>query len=352
MMAASDRLADIAFYEPKVRFFSDNAISVPGSSYGQRILSPRPGLNQLNAVIRRLKRDPHSRRAAISVYQAEDAVRKSKDIPCTFGIFYHVRDGRLTSTTLMRSNNAFVLLPYNLFEFSLLAEVVARQLGVPLGPLTHHAVSMHVYEENFLEAQDVVDCWGRGIDRPASNVEMPSDPKPLHQIRELVILEAELRHGSAALSGSNIEEWISKGASKLHPYWQQLYYLLLLHVAKRNDDRRALESLKTVIEEPWYSYLPSRAFEESLPSVSSTEEILALELEPEAYKARVIPVISTRRFSSLKSRAAEMEAKGDPVSWEQFAELQEHFLSTIAARYDEEVTPEEFAAALNRMRRD
>lgn len=34
MMAGSDRLADIAFYEPKVKSFSDDGIAVPGSSYG------------------------------------------------------------------------------------------------------------------------------------------------------------------------------------------------------------------------------------------------------------------------------------------------------------------------------
>src|SRR5687768_5860189 len=54
MMAGSDRLHDIAFYEEKVRFFTDDGVSVPGSNYGQRILQPRPGLNQLKAVIERL----------------------------------------------------------------------------------------------------------------------------------------------------------------------------------------------------------------------------------------------------------------------------------------------------------
>ena len=73
MMAGSDRLADIAFYEPKVSFFSDDGIAVPGSSYGQRILRSRPGLNQLESAIARLKQDPASRRAAISIYHPEDA---------------------------------------------------------------------------------------------------------------------------------------------------------------------------------------------------------------------------------------------------------------------------------------
>src|SRR5271165_3777848 len=38
MMSASNRLADIAFYEPKVKGFTDDGIIIPGSSYGVRIL--------------------------------------------------------------------------------------------------------------------------------------------------------------------------------------------------------------------------------------------------------------------------------------------------------------------------
>ena len=58
MMAGSDRLADIAFYEPKVSFFTDDGISIPGSSYGQRILRSRPALinsKQLSTGLRKTR---------------------------------------------------------------------------------------------------------------------------------------------------------------------------------------------------------------------------------------------------------------------------------------------------------
>lgn len=35
MVAGSDRLADIAFYEPKVMDYSDDHLTVPGSDYGR-----------------------------------------------------------------------------------------------------------------------------------------------------------------------------------------------------------------------------------------------------------------------------------------------------------------------------
>jgi thymidylate synthase len=130
MMAGNNRLADIEFYWGRaVTPFSDDAITVPGSSYGARMFSSSPGLNQIDAIIHRLQDDPSTRRAAVSIYQPIDAVRESRDIPCTFGLFFHVREEHLISTVIMRSNNALILLPYNIFEFSLLAEVIAQEVG-------------------------------------------------------------------------------------------------------------------------------------------------------------------------------------------------------------------------------
>jgi thymidylate synthase len=348
MMAASDRLADIAFYEDKSRKFSDNGISIPGSSYGQRILSPRPGLNQLESVIRRLKADLGSRRAAISIYQAEDAVRDSSDIPCTFGLFYLVRKGRLHATTLMRSNNAFLLLPYNIFEFSFLAEVVAAELEIPLGPLTHHAISMHVYDHEYEKAREVVAEWA---DPSAASTllpvpAMPVRPSPLEQIRLLAILEAELRHGSAGLKETNVEDWIDKGGEALHPFWRQLYFLLMLHVAKRNGDQGALGALESVIVDPWRTYLPESIFTTQPKDVRVPA--VALVAEPgEAPQSKFVPFYSTRAIQSLKTRATEWERrKRQKLDWTQYARAQEVLLERLAARggesFDDEISADEF----------
>ena len=351
MMAASDRLADIAFYEEKVRFFSDNGIAVPGSNYGMRMLSPRPGLNQLESVIERLKEDPSSRRAAISIFQAEDAVRESKDIPCTFGLFYHIRQGVLRSTTFMRSNNAFLLLPYNLFEFSLLAEIVAAELGVPLGPLTHHAVSMHIYDGDYAKAREVIEAWSpnKSVEVPKVPA-MPSNPTPLGQVTELVILEATLRHGSAGLNAGNVEEWIARGTDKLHPYWAQMYYLLLLHVAKKNRDRGALAALESVISDPWHSFLPADAFS---AVTQSRTDVPAWEMpDSSAQGGTIIPFFSTRSMQSLKVRVSEWEREASrKMSWNRYAKLQETFLKRLAARgpkgSESDISREEFLQILN-----
>lgn len=259
LMAGSDRLQDIAFYEDRVRYFSDDGITVPGSSFGQRILRSRPGLNQLACVIDLLRKDSSTRRAAISIYQPEDSGRDSRDIPCAFGLFYHVRRGQLEATTVMRSNNAFALLPYNMFEFSILAELIARETEFPLGGMTHSAVSMHVYDSDYETAQAVCNAYRAGIPAARNPVpKMPDSASPLEQVRELVILEALLRHGCAGINANNIARWISDGRDKLVEYWRQFYYILLWHVVNRRQNPGCLTTVEDVITEPWLSFLSDK----------------------------------------------------------------------------------------------
>lgn len=346
MMAGSDRLADIAFYEPKVRAYTDDGISVPGSNYGQRILQPRPGLNQLVSVINRLKLNRTSRRAAITIYHPEDAVRESHDIPCAFGLFYHVREDILHATTIMRSNNAYILLPYNLFEFSLLAEVVATEVGVQLGTLTHTAASMHLFEEHFAHSRTIATAAGE-LDRSSlpSLPPIPATDSPVEQIRTLVQLEAELRHTSANLGEGNVEELIRRGEGELNAFWRQLYYLLAVYVARQNQSGGALERLKSALTSPWLEYLPEDTFRTATPATE--REILSLELSPGAARPKVVPLHTTQTHRSLRENAATWEQRtGGKLGWEAFVKLEERFATAVAARGDGSVTFEEFESAL------
>jgi thymidylate synthase len=133
MLSGSDRLKDIEYYEPRAAGFSDDTLTVPGSNYGTRLFMPEPGLDQIKEVVRRIESEPGTRRAAAVIYRPEDASRASRDIPCAFGMAFHPRSGQLHMTMIMRSNAAWGLLPYNVFEFTLLGEVVSVVADVPLG---------------------------------------------------------------------------------------------------------------------------------------------------------------------------------------------------------------------------
>ncbi|HVT19057.1 MAG TPA: thymidylate synthase [Thermoanaerobaculia bacterium] len=229
MVAGSDRLEDIAFYEPMVRRYTDNNISVPGSSYGMRLFQPRPGVNQIEGVTQRLSADKTSRRAAAVIWSPDDAVRESRDIPCAFGVFFHVRANKLISTLVMRSNNAVTLLPFNVFEFSLLGEMIARSVGADLGPFVYTAVSMHVFDRDRTRAEEIIAAYDTTKVITKVMPPMPSDPPPIEQANRLAQLEAKMRHSHANFTEATTQSLLSEATDYLDSYWLAFYRVLLSH---------------------------------------------------------------------------------------------------------------------------
>jgi thymidylate synthase len=228
-MAGSDRLADVEFYDANARRFSDDGVTVPGSCDGARLLHPRPGLNQLERVVELLRREAGSRRAVAAIYQPEDAGRRSRDIPCAIALAYNLREDGLHATTIMRSSNALKVLPYDLFLFSLLAEVVAAELEVEPAGYHQFAVSLHVYAEDVPQAEAVVAAGappGRAAMRP-----VPADP--FGQLSRLVQLEQELRAGHLLAGRAWVKEHDQRIDRTLAPFWQDFARVLLLHAVRR-----------------------------------------------------------------------------------------------------------------------
>lgn len=229
LAAGNNRLEDIAFYEPKVKGFTDDGLTVPGSDYGHRIFQPRPNLNQVQGVVDRLRNNPGSRQAAIVVWQPEDAVRESRDIPCTFGMFFHIRDNKLNMCVNMRSNNAFRILPFNLFEFTMLHELIATELSVVLGDYVHWAASMHVYHNE----REWTPTSNLALGVVSKSIVMPNMPfrEPLKQVQLLTQLEAQLRH----CCSPNQFNQIMSDALQLDDYWLKLFGVLACWCAAAKD---------------------------------------------------------------------------------------------------------------------
>jgi thymidylate synthase len=228
LMSGNSRVEDIAYYEPKVANFTDDGLNVPGSNYGARLMNPLPGVNQIEGVISRLKAEPRTRQASAVVWQPMDAVRPSKDIPCTHGMFFHVgADRRLNMAVTMRSNNAFRILPFNVFEFTMLQEYIAARLALPLGDYVHWAASMHVYvnEHEFPATRRIA------ADEPGESIIMAPMPASAieEQVNLLCRLEAALRH---AATPSEIDE-INQKSLVLDTYWRQLFDVLSWHASAR-----------------------------------------------------------------------------------------------------------------------
>jgi len=191
MIAATDDIERFAVYDPRVRNYSDNGKTLDGSDYGKRLFrAGEHNIDQIEAIIEQLK-VPGSRRAAATIYGPEDLTRKSKDIPCVLDIHYMIRGGRLISLTHMRSNNLYSLVPYNVFEFTMLAELIASTLRVELGPYVHISDSLHIYDRDTEKVSGVKS----GVTETKYRYpmpRMPSNPAPLEQARLLAKLEEKL----------------------------------------------------------------------------------------------------------------------------------------------------------------
>jgi len=319
MIAANDRLADIAVYEPKVSRYTDDGLIVPGSSYGRRIGQARPGLNQLSGVVTRLRTDPGTRRAATVIWSPEDAVRDSNDIPCAFGTFYHMRDGGLTATTVMRSNNAFLLLPFNIFEFSLLAEMVAAEVGAELRQYVHWAASMHVLNREFPQAERLLNDE---VSVSLAMPRMPSAHSPLAQGRELAALEAELR---MARSVADIAKVRAASAEKLDPYWGSMLDVLATHhLSQMSEFGPAFEIVSQLPDHfrPGVSAVIERtqaAAGSAVPEQSSLfDEFLSESTQPALNNPLDVLV------DGMSAVAASLEATGESVTREEYAQMLLH----------------------------
>lgn len=345
MVSGDDRLADISFYEEAVTNFSDNQISVPGSNYGTRLFQPRPGLNQIEGVIGRIHEDRDTRRAAAVVWAPEDALRegpdhqRSKDIPCAFGLMFHVRDELLQTQLKMRSNNAFLLLPVNLFEFGLLAELVAAETGSGLGSLRNNAASMHVYDGESARWRPAANFDHGGAER------IPMPPMPtdgaLDQAYRLARKEAQLRHELHLVAREEVSA-LEARTEGLDQWWAGLYRLLLSHalvkVGRYKTAVAIVEDLDRSLSGGGLGHLEKvrrTAIQEGAQRLFETDE------EPESELARSMrdswdPAEREQALSALQSVLLEIEAEADvPIYFEEFRVLADELVdqrSPLAAR--------------------
>lgn len=156
VLAGRDDIAFLAPYIPRAVDFSDDGV-VWRAAYGPRLRS-WDGVDQIDSVVRLLNDDPHTRRAIISLFDPVADYAPSKDVPCTNWLQFTTRDGALHLTVVMRSNDLFWgFSGINVFEWSVLQEMVARWTGHAVGTLTFFVGSLHIYERHFERAQVVLD---------------------------------------------------------------------------------------------------------------------------------------------------------------------------------------------------
>lgn len=245
---------DIVFLEPYLSHapeFSDDGTTWR-AGYGPRLRAYGGTVDQIEEVLRILRADPQSRRAVIGLWDPIADYVDSRDIPCSNWLQFLARDGILDAHVVMRSNDVmWGWSGINVFEWSVLQEVLAADLGMRVGKLTFFAGSFHLYERHWQKARRIVsEATGARVIEPVRGPTARIATAWAYlepQITKALELEAELRaapDGAACLATlERHRAWLSA----YDPWLRECVYLLGVYALVRRD--AGADALKKVCEQ-------------------------------------------------------------------------------------------------------
>ena len=144
--------ADKTYITPYIKAYSsEESIShkILGA-YGPKIFGTSENRSsQFDRVIEQILTRESTKQAYLVISDSSDYKVRTEAFsspPCTIGLHFFVRQGTLHLTAYMRSNDAYLGLPHDLFAFTMLQEIVAIITQKKLGTYTHVCTSLHVYE--------------------------------------------------------------------------------------------------------------------------------------------------------------------------------------------------------------
>lgn len=178
-------------FNDNLRRYADDGVLQ--GAYGPRIRRWGGSIDQLDAVVRKLSSDRDSRQAVIQIYDPSRDHRGHRDVPCTLGYRFFIRQGRLVMHTSMRSQDLWLGFPYDIFATTLLHELMAGWLGVEVGEYHHHVDSLHLYAENAPAAAECLHHQPEVTEMPPISVAWPSLDAVLTQVTSV---DGSLRDGS------------------------------------------------------------------------------------------------------------------------------------------------------------
>lgn len=247
----------IGHYNSIWKQFTDDGETLNGA-YGKRIFNWDSGIRQINSenneqqfenviinqfeqAYKQLKADPNTRQATIVFFDPYLDYRETKDKPCTNLIRFMIRDNKLNMTTFMRSNDIIKGYPYDVFNFTLLQEIMAGMLEIEVGKYVHIADSFHLYETDFELAKNIINesyplLYGKTMDARI----MPEDVQTIFS--KVFNIENQTR----TTSDLDINVVINLINDIGHEYWKSISALLATYNFRKH--RRTQEELDILKE--------------------------------------------------------------------------------------------------------
>lgn len=135
-------------------------------------------INQIDAVIAEIKRNPESRRLIVSAWNVADIEQMALP-PCHVLFQFYVRDGELSCQLYQRSADLFLGVPFNIASYSLLTMMMAQVCDLRPGEFIHTFGDLHLYQNHLDQAQEQL----RRDFRPLPRMKLNPAVKSIYEFR-------------------------------------------------------------------------------------------------------------------------------------------------------------------------
>ena len=110
-------------------------------------------IDQIEWLVREIKRNPDSRRLIVSAWNVADLPRMAL-MPCHTLFQFYVAEGKLSCQLYQRSGDIFLGVPFNIASYALLTHMVAQATGLGVGDFVHTLGDAHLYSNHVEQARE------------------------------------------------------------------------------------------------------------------------------------------------------------------------------------------------------
>lgn len=243
-LSGKNDLEFVSYYSSNMRKYSQDMATLPGTGYGAKIFSyGGQKMNQWDRLINLFEEDRDTKRAFLAVFDANESLALSNiDVSCTIGLQFFIREDALYATTYMRANDAYRGIVSDVFSFTLIQELLAKQLSLGLGDYCHNAATTHIYDEDNSSVKRVLLAKNEQADYTFP--QMPNKNN-WHDIKIVLEYEKQLRKNLLSLDLTSIE------GIDIDDYWKQVLILLALYqhiVRSRKIDTNLFSGLEPIFQ--------------------------------------------------------------------------------------------------------
>jgi thymidylate synthase len=137
---------------------------------------PKPdgsAIDQIEAVIDTIKKNPSSRRMIVSAWNVADVGEMALP-PCHTMFQFFVADGKLSCQLYQRSGDVFLGVPFNIASYALLTMMIAKECNLEVGDFVHTLGDAHLYLNHLDQAAEQLSREPRALPRMILNPEVKS----------------------------------------------------------------------------------------------------------------------------------------------------------------------------------